>query len=119
MVIDPSVTMMVLLVGSLILALAAGGGGGVRVGTLLALGVLALVVVGCAQPNTVPTPTPVPLTVAEFAARVCDPVDLDVGVTWGKVRAKLRADIDRAGRIVPPEELVDWYLASLATIKGN
>ena len=90
-----------------------------RVWTLLALGVLALVVIGCAQPNTVPTPTPVPLTVAEFAARVCDPVDLDVGATWGEVRAKLRADIDRAGRIVPPEELVDWYLASLATIKAT
>ena len=90
-----------------------------RLGTLLALGVLALVVVGCAQPDIVPTPTPVPLTVAEFAARVCDPVELDVGATWGKVRAKLRADFDRAGRIVPPEEVADWFLASLATVKAT
>ena len=86
---------------------------------MLALGVLALVVIGCAQPDTVPTPTPVPLTVAEFAARVCDPVDLDVGATWGEVRAKLRADIDRASRIVPPEEVADWFLASLATVKAT
>ena len=86
---------------------------------MLALGVLALVVIGCAQPDTVPTPTPVPLTVAEFAARVCDPVDLDVGATWGEVRAKLRADIDRASRIVPPEEVADWVLASLATVKAT
>ena len=46
-------------------------------------------------------------------------MDLDVGATWGKVRAKLRADIDRAGRIVPPEEVVDWHLAALAFIKAT
>ena len=58
-----------------------------------------------------------PLAVEEYAARVCDPVDLPDGTTWKQLEDKLQADIDRAGNVIPPDKVRDYHLAALASIR--
>ena len=58
-----------------------------------------------------------PLTVEEYAAKVCDPVDLPDGVTWKQYRDKLRADIDRGEGVVPPQEVRDYHLSIIAAMR--
>ena len=57
------------------------------------------------------------MTVAEYAAAVCDPVDPPDDATWRQIRAKLRAGLDGTKGINPPTAVRNYHLATLAAIK--
>ena len=79
------------------------------------IGLFIVVLISCGTSQ--PTPTPKPMTIVEYAAAVCDPVDLPDSATWRQARAKLQADIDRTKGINPPTAVRDYHLAAVAAIK--
>ena len=50
---------------------------------------------------------------------VCDPVDPPDGATWGLIRDKLEADLERAEGITPVELVEDYHFSALAAIKAT
>ena len=64
-----------------------------------------------------PTPTPPPISLEDYAAAVCDPVDLPAGATWGQLRDKLKRDISRSEKVVPPPAVSDWHFALTASMR--
>ena len=83
-----------------------------RLRGILTLLVLALAACGGGRGDTIS-----PKTVEEYAAAVCDPVDLPDDATWKQARAKLERDIERAGNVMPPEVVRDWNFTALASMK--
>ena len=58
-------------------------------------------------------------TISEYASRVCDPVDLPEGFTWGQTRDKLETDIERGENVIPLEEVSDYHYSALAAMKAT
>ena len=90
-----------------------------RIQIILALitGLAIAAVIGCGGGGEKELLTP--MTVAEYASAVCDPIDLPDGATWRVARDKLQADIERGDRVVPPAAVEDFHYSAMAAMKAT
>ena len=89
-----------------------------RIQIILALitGLTIAAVIGCGGGGEKEILTP--MTVAEYASAVGDPIDLPDGATWRVIRDKLQADIERGDQVVPPAAVEDYHYSVMAAMKA-